>query len=78
MQGSILVVDDDADTATLVRDALTKRGYDARAVHIAPGIDRAVAVGVVLQENKLSGDFVVLRADTFPRFVSPSVACGRD
>ena len=31
MHGAILVVDDDPDTANLVRDALIKRGFDVRA-----------------------------------------------
>ncbi len=35
MRGHILVVDDDADTANLVRDALRKRGLEANAVHSA-------------------------------------------
>ena len=35
MHGTILVVDDDVDTATLVRDALRKRGFDAHAIHSA-------------------------------------------
>jgi two-component system response regulator HydG len=35
MHGTILVIDDDVDTASLVRDALRKRGFDARAAHSA-------------------------------------------
>ena len=35
MQGDILVVDDDIDTANLLRDALRKRGFDAAAVYSA-------------------------------------------
>jgi two-component system, NtrC family, response regulator AtoC len=35
MHGSILVIDDDLDTAILVRDALRKRGFDARAAYSA-------------------------------------------
>src|SRR5437868_10725631 len=35
MHGTILIVDDDIDTAELVREALQKRGFDARAVHSA-------------------------------------------
>src|SRR5262249_62023855 len=37
---------------------------DARAVHVAPGVDRAVAVRVVLQERQLPGGLVVLGRDT--------------
>ena len=33
--GTILIVDDDVDTAELVRDGLLKRGFDARTVHSA-------------------------------------------
>lgn len=36
MIGTILVVEDDPDTATLLRDALRKRGLDAEAVLSAP------------------------------------------
>ena len=36
MQASVLVVDDDVDAASLIRDALRKRGYDADAVHSGP------------------------------------------
>ena len=35
MHGTIQVVDDDVDTATLLRDALRKRGFDVYAVHSA-------------------------------------------
>jgi DNA-binding NtrC family response regulator len=36
MQSSVLVVDDDVDAASLIRDALRKRGFDAEAVHSGP------------------------------------------
>jgi DNA-binding NtrC family response regulator len=35
MSGSILVVDDDTDTADLLREGLRRRGFEARAVHSA-------------------------------------------
>ena len=35
MPRSIMIVEDDVDTAELLRDALQKRGFDARAVHSA-------------------------------------------
>src|SRR5262249_37523490 len=37
---------------------------DARAVHVAPGVDDAVAVGVVLQELQATGRFVVFGRDS--------------
>ena len=36
---------------------------DAGAVHVAPGVDLAVAVGVVFQELQLPGELVVDRLD---------------
>ena len=35
MNGNILIVDDDEDTATLLRDSLRKRGFDVEAVNSA-------------------------------------------
>ena len=36
MNGTILIVDDDDDTAVLLRDSLRKRGFDVDAVNSAP------------------------------------------
>jgi DNA-binding NtrC family response regulator len=61
MHGSILVVDDDVDTATLVRDALRKRGFDAHAAFSAEEClerMRALAVDVVITDvhmNTMTG-----------------------
>ena len=53
--GSILVVDDDVDTADLVRDGLRKRGFDARSVYSARAaldqLEKVVADVVVTDVN---------------------------
>src|SRR5207248_6144135 len=47
---------------------------DARAVHVAPGVDLAVAVRVVFQERQLSRRLVVFGGDPLPRFDAVAVA----
>jgi len=42
VNGTILIVDDDDDTAVLLRDSLRKRGYDVDAVNSAQ-LPRALA-----------------------------------
>ena len=53
--GTVLVVDDDVDTAELLRDALLTRGFDARAVGSGPAaldqLGRVVADIVVTDLN---------------------------
>src|SRR5256885_17260169 len=51
---------------------------DAGAVHVAPGVDLAVAVRVVLQERQFSRFPVVLRSDSLPCLVAFAVARGRE
>ncbi len=61
MHGTVLIVEDDVDTAELVREGLRKRGFDARAVHSAPAClaelaDRPVDVVVTdVQMAEMSG-----------------------
>ena len=58
MNGSILVVDDDADTAAMVRDALIKRGFAARAALSAQaGLDelRTWPADVVVTDVNMAG-----------------------
>src|SRR6185295_15620943 len=50
---------------------------DACAVHVAPGVDLAVTVRVVLQERKFSGLLVVLRSDTLACLCIVAVASGQ-
>jgi DNA-binding NtrC family response regulator len=61
MHGTVLIVEDDVDTAELVREGLRKRGFDARAVHSARAClaelkDRPVDVVVTdIQMAEMSG-----------------------
>jgi two-component system, NtrC family, response regulator HydG len=58
MHGTILIVEDDVDTADLLRDALRGRGFDARAVHSAAealGVLRDRPVDVVLTDLNMTG-----------------------
>ena len=58
MQGAILVVDDDLDTAALVRDGLSKRGFDARAASSGQAcLDelRARTADVVITDINMAG-----------------------
>ena len=58
MTGAILVVDDDADTAAMVRDALIKRGFAARAALSAQaGLDelRTWPADVVITDVNMAG-----------------------
>src|SRR4029079_9999673 len=49
---------------------------DACAVHVAPGVDLAVAVRVVLEERQLAGLLVVLRGDALARLRVATIAGG--
>jgi two-component system, NtrC family, response regulator AtoC len=58
MHGSILVVEDDADTALLLRDALRKRGFDVAALYSAQECLQRLAteaVDVVVTDNQMPG-----------------------
>ncbi len=58
MRGRILIVDDDVDTAELLREALRRRGFDAFAVHSAQAcLDqlRAQPAALVITDVNMSG-----------------------
>jgi DNA-binding NtrC family response regulator len=74
LRGSILVVDDDADTATLACDALRKRGFDASPVESGEACLRRLqqtAVDIVVTDVNLGAGMTGIAlckhvADSFP------------
>ncbi len=82
MHGTIQIVDDDADTAAMLRDALRKRGFDVYDVHSAKeGLERLQArpVDVVVTDvrmGEMSGiDLCVQLRELYPE-VLPIVITG--
>ncbi|MEO8706583.1 MAG: sigma-54 dependent transcriptional regulator, partial [Kofleriaceae bacterium] len=74
MSGSVLVVDDDVDTAMLLRDSLRRRGLDVQDVHSAEEALarlRARTVDVVVSDVRMPGmsgiDLAAQLREEFPK-----------